>query len=176
MSKVLVINKNYQAINIIGYKKAIILLWKEVATVVQIEHTVWNEYNWESWLNAPVDGLPVVKTPKFDLAIPEIIRLCNHNGFRQADMKYNRRAIYNRDGVCQYCGVKPDVYTIDHIIPISQSGRSTWENCVACCAKCNAKKADKTLKEAGMRLLKQPVKPSFKLIHKAHCQSWEHFL
>ena len=82
---------------------------------------------------------------------------------------------------CQYCGVQPGAgaTTIDHVIPRSQGGTTSWTNCVAACEACNARKADRSPEQAGMRLRKRPVRPEWKPLYAAHgarVASWERFM
>ncbi len=82
---------------------------------------------------------------------------------------------------CQYCGAQPGLngVTIDHVVPKAQGGGSNWLNCVSCCAPCNAKKADRTPEQAGMKLRRQPFKPEFKAFWQeqgARVASWERFV
>src|SRR5262249_21229307 len=99
---------------------------------------------------------------------------------------FSRRNVAKRDHfTCQYCGAQPGVVdvTIDHVIPRAQGGQSSWTNCVAACADCNARKADRTPDQAGMRLRKAPSrsdrKPLYALQPLAelhHLQGWGAFL
>src|SRR5512143_342332 len=72
--------------------------------------------------------------------------------------------IYRRDRhTCQYCGVHlpPEELSVDHILPRSRGGRSTWTNCVLSCLRCNRRKSNRSVEEAGMRLIRQPVEPKW---------------
>lgn len=82
--------------------------------------------------------------------------------YKRGALKYTREGLYNRDcGNCQYCGkhIPRSVATVDHVIPRAKGGVTAWDNCVLSCAECNNKKGNRTPAEAGMRLLKAPVRP-----------------
>jgi 5-methylcytosine-specific restriction endonuclease McrA len=98
-------------------------------------------------------------------------------------VNFSRRAIYKRDNnQCQYCGIRPgtELLNIDHVVPRCLGGLTTWENCVIACIECNSKKANKTLEEVKMKLLKKPVKPSFVAVFRSDMhdvpEEWVHFL
>ena len=95
---------------------------------------------------------------------------------------FSRRNVAKRDHhTCQYCGAQPgwEPITIDHVLPRSRGGASSWTNCVAACVACNARKADRTPEQAGMRLRKTPVRPLWKPLfaaREARVESWSRFL
>ena len=95
---------------------------------------------------------------------------------------FSRRNVFKRDRyTCQYCGKQPgsEELTIDHVVPRSQGGLSTWENCVLACIECNARKANRTPEQAHMPLRKHPVRPHWKPLYAPHSvriDSWTKFL
>ena len=96
--------------------------------------------------------------------MPSVVRLVR--GFKRDRLKtkFSRINVYARDGfTCQYCGIRgmTEDLTFDHVIPRAQGGKTSWENVVAACRSCNMSKADRTPKEAGMRLLRVPKKPAY---------------
>ncbi len=92
--------------------------------------------------------------------LPEIIKLINYVPTPYADVVLSRKNIYLRDNhTCQYCGKSGSTMTIDHIVPKSRGGKETWSNMVVCCARCNNRKGDRTLEEAGMKLTGTPYRP-----------------
>lgn len=100
------------------------------------------------------------------LRIPRVIQLTRFDKLPVQKVHYNRRTIYKRDGnQCMYCGDRPGTkeLSIDHVVPRSQGGETTWTNVVVACTDCNSRKANRTPAEAGMKLLKQPVKPKYNL-------------
>ena len=93
--------------------------------------------------------------------MPSVIRLSRYIHLPYRGVMLTRQNIFKRDGyACQYCGTSKDL-TIDHIIPRSKRGRSTWKNHVTACKHCNAKKGDYTLEESGLLLKSRPFKPSY---------------
>jgi hypothetical protein len=136
--KVLVLNSTYRPINITSWRRAMILMYKGKANGM--------EYNGNM-----ING----KYP-----LPEIIKLVNYVPMPYADVVLSRKNIYLRDNhTCQYCGKSGSTMTIDHIVPKSRGGRETWSNMVVCCARCNNRKGDRTLEEAGMKLTGPPYRP-----------------
>ena len=96
--------------------------------------------------------------------MPSIIRFLSKASsvIRNRGLKFNRRNVFYRDkGVCQYCEekVREDCFTLDHVVPKSLGGKTSWENIVTACAKCNYRKANRTPEQAGMRLPKNPSCP-----------------
>jgi 5-methylcytosine-specific restriction endonuclease McrA len=173
-ANVLVLNKFYQAIRVINVKRAFSLLCRELAEVVHIEADAkgisrWQNYTFESWqelsqLKAEFepDEYDWIHTVRFQIAVPRIIRLLAYDKLPRQDVKFNRRNIYARDSNrCQYCGKRypTNELSLDHVIPRSQGGHTTWENIVCCCVKCNVKKGGRTPDQAHLHLVSKPAKP-----------------
>ena len=92
---------------------------------------------------------------------PSVIKIKYYINIPYKGVVMTRQNIFKRDsGKCQYCGTTKDL-TIDHVIPRSRGGKSTWTNLVTACKKCNSKKSDFTLEKVGMKLQKAPIKPSY---------------
>lgn len=95
--------------------------------------------------------------------VPSVIRFIRKvTGFFHRQVRFNRKNVWLRDkGCCQYCGTRVSMsdFTYDHVIPQSQGGKTTWENVVVSCMRCNQKKRDRTPKQAGMTLVTPPIKP-----------------
>lgn len=142
--KVLVLNQNYEPINISTTRRAITLL------VVGKAESVIN-----------YDGV-FYRSEKLSVARPSVIRLKRYIRFRRREIPLTKKNILRRDHyTCQYCGSREGPMTIDHVIPKRLGGRDTWENLVCACLKCNNKKGDRTPEEAGMKLLRKPRKPNY---------------
>lgn len=136
--KVLVLNASFAPINITSWRRAMILMYKGKASGV--------EY----------DGIRI--NDKYPL--PEIIKLTKYVLVPYAEAVLSRKNIYLRDNhTCQYCGKSGGNLTIDHVVPRSRGGRETWGNMVVCCARCNNRKGDRTLEEAGIKLKGAPYRP-----------------
>ena len=188
---VLVLNKHYMAIRIIGARRAFSLLCRELAEVVSLEQGRYSNYDFQSWCEVSElkrffepDGQDWVSTVNFYVAVPRIIRLLFYDRLPRNDVKFNRRNIFARDkNRCQYCGKKQPTseLSLDHIIPRSMGGNSTWTNIVCACTKCNVKKGGRTPKQAGLTLIQKPVKPKKNPLIHLHLghqryQSWKQFL
>ena len=130
----------------------------------------------------PEDGDAFVPAIRFRIRVPEVITLTEYDRLPTAAVTFSRRNIFKRDKfVCQYCGNQPgtEALTIDHVIPRAQGGESRWDNCVLSCVDCNHRKADRTPKQAGIRLRKEPVRPMWKPLYAAHdvrIESWSKFV
>jgi len=116
------------------------------------------------------------------LRVPEVIVLADYDRLPEAAVSFSRRNIFKRDHwACQYCGRQPggDELSIDHVVPRSQGGQSTWDNCVLACMKCNKRKADRTPEQARMKLRTAPVRPRWKPMYARHSEriaSWSKFV
>jgi 5-methylcytosine-specific restriction endonuclease McrA len=179
----LVLNRNWQPVHVTTVVRALVLLWNESARVVEPEDFVL--YSWEEWAALPaVDGSPCIRTGRARLRVPEVLALTHYDKVPRSVVAFSRRNVAKRDHhTCQYCGVQPgsDELTIDHIVPRSRGGPSNWTNCVAACVTCNARKADRTLEQAGFRLRKTPTRPEWKPFYAMHGHSgwqpsWTRFL
>jgi 5-methylcytosine-specific restriction endonuclease McrA len=109
------------------------------------------------------DGDQVLRAPTSVFPVPSVIRLRRYirRPHRQR-VAFNRKNVFRRDDhACQYCGLHSNDLTLDHVLPRSRGGPTSWNNVVACCRKCNAKKRDRTPDEAGMHLNRRPVAPRF---------------
>jgi 5-methylcytosine-specific restriction endonuclease McrA len=188
---VLVLNKHYMAIRIIGARRAFSLLFRDLAEVVSLEEGRYSNYDFESWCEVSQfrrdfepDGQDWVSTVNFYIAVPRIIRLLFYDRLPRSEVKFNRRNIFARDkNKCQYCGKHQPTgeLSLDHVIPRSMGGKSVWENIVCACTKCNVKKAGRTPRQAGMTLFRNPVKPRHNpLLHiylgHHRYRSWKQFL
>jgi len=188
---VLVLNKHYMAVRIIGVKKAFSLLFRQIAEVVSIEEGTYAAYDINSWFEVSQyrrffepDEHDWVSTVNFHIAVPRIVRLLFYDRLPRSEVKFNRRNIFARDkNRCQYCGKRypTSELSLDHVIPRSMGGQTSWENIVCACVKCNIKKGGKLSKSAGLKLIAKPIKPKYNPlihIHLGHkrYQSWRQFL
>lgn len=177
----LVLNRNWQPVNVAPVSRALTLLWNESAHVVDPDD--FRLYRWEDWARlAPRDGEPFLRTVRTRLRVPEVLTLIRYDKPRETAVTFNRRNIFKRDhSTCQYCGARPGTseLTLDHVVPRAQGGMSTWDNCVLACVSCNARKANRTPTQAGMRLRKTPVRPAWKPVYASsgiRIESWSRFL
>ena len=189
--RVLVLNKHYMAIRVIGVRRAFSLLFRNQAEVVSCDEGIYSNYDFESWRQLSelrqafeANDHDWISTVNFNIAVPRIIRLLFYDRLPQGLVKFNRRNIYARDrNHCQYCGKKypSSELSLDHIIPRSMGGKTTWDNIVCACTKCNVKKGGRTPQQAHMKLITRPVKPKRNPVIHIHLrhqryQSWKQFL
>jgi 5-methylcytosine-specific restriction endonuclease McrA len=191
-ASVLVLNKLFMAVHVISVRRAFCLLCKELAEVVSLEDGQFATYTFESWREVSEyrarhfrrEDDDWVRTVTSPIQVPRIIRLLGYEKLPKGTVKFNRRNIFARDNnQCQYCGRKfpTTELSLDHIIPRSQGGHSTWENVVCACVSCNVRKGGRTPKQAHMSLIRKPEKPkrspvlNLKLTHSKY-QSWRTFL
>ena len=103
-----------------------------------------------------------MRTSNSEIQVPRVIRLTGYEKLPKHTVKFNRRNIFARDNnQCQYCGKKfpTSDLSLDHVVPRSQGGESTWENIVCACIDCNVRKGGRTPKQAHMGLIRKPEKP-----------------
>ena len=148
----LVLNRNWQPVNVATVSRALVLLWNESARVVDPQD--YQTFSWEDWSKLrPQDGEAFVQAIRFRIRVPEVITLTEYDRLPSAAVTFSRRNIFKRDRyVCQYCGGQPgsEELTIDHVVPRAQGGESRWDNCVLSCVDCNHRKADRTPVQAAM--------------------------
>jgi 5-methylcytosine-specific restriction endonuclease McrA len=191
-ASVLVLNKLFMAVHIISVRRAFILLCKDLAEVVSLEDGQFATYDFHTWREVSefrskyfrqVDD-DWVRTANSEIQVPRVIRLLSYEKLPRQTVKFNRRNIFARDhNQCQYCGKKHPTteLSLDHIVPRSQGGMSTWENIVCACINCNVKKGGRTPKQAHMTLIRKPEKPkrspllNLKMTLTKY-QSWKTFL
>lgn len=165
-SDVLVLNRNFYAIHITNWRRAISLVYMDHARVVDEEYRTYDFTDWRE-LSKLVDNHPsgYIYTPSFRIAIPEVIALKVYDQLPASEVKFTRRNIYEHYGYrCCYCGKKfhTSDLNLEHILPKSRGGQTTWSNIVTSCVSCNIHKGDQIPQEAGMKLLIQPSKPKWK--------------
>jgi len=177
----LVLNRNWQPVNVATVARALVLLWNESARVV--DPADYQTYTWEDWSGLrPRDGERFIQAVRFRLRVPEVVTLSEYDRLPTAAVTFSRRNIFKRDHfTCQYCGAQPgsEELTLDHVVPRSQGGESRWDNCVLACLKCNKHKADRTPEQAGMRLRHKPVRPTWNPLyafHEVRVESWSKFV
>ena len=140
--RVLVLNQSYEPIMVVGAKRAIILILSEKVDALE---------NYRELIHSAYLTLP----------LPSVIKLKHYARIRRRDIVLSRKNILKRDNhTCQYCGIGSVPMTIDHIIPRQGGGEDSWYNLVAACVKCNARKGNRTPREAQMKLKKRARKPT----------------
>ncbi len=141
--EVLVLNSNYQPLNITNVRRAISLLCLGKAETVS---TNSKQY----------------RSERMALTMPTVVRLSHFVRRPLPQLHVTRKSVFARDAhTCQYCGAQRVALTLDHVIPRDQGGHTDWDNLVCCCTKCNSQKGNRTPHEAGMILLRKPRRPKF---------------
>lgn len=182
---VLVLNRNWQAINVRTPQQAFVQMATDVATALDIDGENMIPMRWSQWIKLPVrDQDNAVRTPGGLIRVPSVIVLSRFAKVPKRRPKFSARALWTRDNSrCQYTGreLKPSEGNIDHILPRSRGGKTSWENCVLASRDVNSRKADRLPEEVGLRLLRSPVVPkelpSTLFIRNTHrIPEWKHFL
>jgi 5-methylcytosine-specific restriction endonuclease McrA len=183
---VLVLNRCWQAIHVKSPTEALSMMYDDSATGLNI---IGNDcmipLRWSDWVNLPYDeNASYIKTVNSSIKIPKVIVLSKFDKVPRKRPKFTTRNIWIRDnGTCQYTGKKlsPNEGNIDHVLPRSRGGVTSWTNCVLSHKDINAKKADKTPEESGLKLLRNPSAPkdlpvTFYIRNKHNIKEWEIFL
>jgi 5-methylcytosine-specific restriction endonuclease McrA len=138
---VLVLNQDYEPLNVTNLPRAFRLVFGEKAEVLEYNHQM-------------------IRTPRTEFRAPSVIRLQHRIRRPRPRVKLSRREVFVRDRhTCQYCGRIAHDLTLDHIVPRHRGGSHTWDNLVAACKGCNHRKGSKTLVEARMHLVRAPFEP-----------------
>lgn len=162
MNSVLVLNQDYSPLTVCSVQRAFTLMFLNKAELLSSLK--------DKKLRSVNNSFP----------FPSVIKINKYINIPYKGVLMSRHNIFKRDeSQCQYCGSSRNL-TIDHIIPRSKGGKSTWTNLVTACHSCNSKKGDSTLEKIGMKLLRKPIKPSYtsflKTSHKAFISDWNRFL
>ncbi len=177
----LVLNRNWQPVGVATVARSLILVYSDNARIVDPHD--YRLYTWADWSELrPGEGESFVQTLRYKLRVPEVVTLVRYDRVPANSVTFSRRNIFKRDRyTCQYCGVQPgsEELTIDHVLPRSRGGPSSWDNCVLACVACNKRKADRTPEEARLRLAHPPVRPQWRPYYAEQATriaSWSKFL
>ena len=141
--KVLVLNQDYSALSICSVPKAFLLVYLDKAELVAESEQF------------------KLRTVSAEFPMPSVIRLHRYVNLPYKGVMLTRQNIFKRDGHhCQYCGTVDDL-TLDHVMPKSRGGKTSWDNLATACKRCNSRKGDYTPDEANMKLRQKPFKPTF---------------
>ena len=183
---VLILNKNWQWIAMTTVKDSMtkIMGYDKNGYRAVVVDGDYQTHDYESWIKQPVNLDRAIKTPRKLIPAPEIILMLRYNEVPHHSIRWARIRLLKRDKfTCQYCGAQPGVasLTVDHVLPSSRGGRTSWENTVACCEPCNAKKADRLPSEVGMKLKRMPAVPFASLVKDVETredvlESWKPFI
>ncbi|MFN8623254.1 MAG: HNH endonuclease [Chloroflexota bacterium] len=140
-SVVLLLNADYEPLNVCDVRRAFRLVFGQKAEVIEYDHSQ-------------------ITSPRHVFRAPSVIRLQYHIRRPRPRVRLSRREIFARDGhLCQYCGKATGDLTLDHVVPRHRGGTHTWDNLVAACKACNHRKGGKMPDEARMRPMKAPYEP-----------------
>ncbi len=168
-ASVLLLNRQYVAIHVVDVRRAFGLLLRRLAEVIQVEDGQWANYDFDSWreiseLHAQFKepNQDWIRSVNFEIQVPRVLRLLSYDRVPRQRVRLNRRNIFARDGNhCQYCGRRfpSSELSLDHIVPTCRGGETSWENLVCACVKCNVRKGGRTPTEAGLKLIRTPIRP-----------------
>ena len=168
-ASVLVLNRFYLAVHVINVRRAFGLLLRELAEVIHYQEGVYANYSFDSWRE--VSELKAafkephedwIRAVNFEIQVPRVVRLLAFDRLPKQAVRFNRRNIFARDGNrCQYCGKNfpTSELSLDHVVPRSRNGPTSWENVVCACVACNVRKGGRTPAEAHMKLTRLPTRP-----------------
>ena len=181
----LILNKHWLPVRTATIREAIGLVACGSARI--IDPVTYEVHDLDSWhavsqAEARFAGARI-RSMRLSLAPPEVLVLTGYEGLGARAVVFSRSNLFKRDRyTCQYCGARPRTseMTIDHILPRSRGGQSSWENCVLSCFDCNKRKRNRTPVEAAMHMRKTPVRPSWAalsaLSQSIKCESWKSFV
>jgi len=168
-ASVLVLNRSYMAIHVVGVRRAVALLFRDLAEVIHLENGTFCNYTFDTWREASAlkaankqPDEDWIRSVNFEFQVPRVIRLLSFDRVPKQHLQLNRRNILARDAnICQYCGRHFPAHqlSLDHVVPRSRGGTTSWENVVCACLECNIRKGGRTPSEARMRLIRPPRKP-----------------
>jgi 5-methylcytosine-specific restriction endonuclease McrA len=171
---VLVLNRCYLPVHVVSVRRAFILLYRDCAEIVHIEGGQYSSYDFPAWCEISAfraaqraalheaGGDDWIRTVHFEIQAPRIVRLLTYDRLPRTVLRFNRRNLFARDGHrCQYCGrsLPTSQLSLDHVLPRSRGGPTTWENVVCSCLSCNTRKGGRTPQEAHMHLMTRPSQP-----------------
>ncbi len=163
---VLVLNQNYEPLHVCNVRRAVVLVARGKAEVVdQLDRAA-----------------ALLRTVTAEFAVPSVIRMVYFIRRPRPVMRLSRREVFARDRhTCQYCGARKAELTLDHVVPRARGGGHSWENLVSACRACNHRKAGRTPSEARMRLRSRPVRPktTFAQLYARYLErqpGWEPFI
>jgi 5-methylcytosine-specific restriction endonuclease McrA len=180
-SSVLVLNRSYLPVHVTSVRRAFSLLYQRAARAVD---EAYQTFDFDEWGRLSTCGVEAVGTSGGAIRVPRVIALLHFDRVPMRHVRYSRINVFARDKfTCQYCGVRPhrSELNLDHVIPRSMGGRTSWENVVCSCIECNRRKGGRTPEQARLRLLRRPTRPRFSplanLVMTSAChEQWHPFL
>jgi 5-methylcytosine-specific restriction endonuclease McrA len=183
---VLVLNRYWQPVHTCSARRALRLLCTGHAQVVQVEgEEQFTTHDLGGWIrhSAAASG-PMIHSVRISILVPKIVVLSFYERLPRLEVRFSRRNVFLRDNfTCQYClRIFPETQlNLDHVTPRDKGGRTSWENIVTSCFRCNTRKANKLPHEAGMHPRSKPVAPRWRPLFGLHenglaDESWNHFI
>jgi 5-methylcytosine-specific restriction endonuclease McrA len=181
-SSVLVLNRSFLPIHVTSVRRAFTLLYQDIARVVNEEYRTFDFRSWQEL--AVARDAESIGSVQGRIRVPRVIVLTAFDRIPKRHVRFSRLNIYARDDfTCQYCGHHPprQELNLDHVVPRSLGGRSTWENVVCSCLECNRRKGGRTPKQAGLKLRRKPARPQWTpfvnlMLANARYKEWRPFL
>ncbi len=181
-SPTLVLNRTWTPVNVTSVRHAISLVFCDRASFVC--PVTFRPYDFPGWTRRGVVGGRAVHGIALEIEVPEVVVLKGYEKVPSLGVVFNRGNLRKRDeNTCQYCGqrTEPARLTIDHVMPLSRGGETSWENCVLACRRCNNRKGSLTPSEARMKLLRRPFQPEWSpryavFARRSRPASWDNFL
>jgi 5-methylcytosine-specific restriction endonuclease McrA len=181
-SSVLVLNRSFLPIHVTSVRRAFTLLYQDIARVVNEEYRTFDFQSWQEL--AVARDAESIGSVRGRIRVPRVIVLVAFDRIPKRHVRFSRLNIYARDDfTCQYCGDHPprQELNLDHVVPRSLGGRSTWENVVCSCLECNRRKGGRTPRQAGLKLRRKPARPQWTpfvnlMLANARYKEWRPFL
>ncbi len=161
-TKVLVLNRSYFPVHVTSVRRAVCLLYQGIAKAVDHQYRTFDFNSWSDL--AAVRDDDTISLVDRVIRVPRVILLIGYDRVPKRQVRFSRFNVFSRDNnTCQYCGEKlpRSELNLDHVIPRSQGGLSTWENMVCSCFTCNRVKGGRMPEEARMRLIRKPFRPEW---------------
>lgn len=158
-TSVLVLNRLYQPVHVTSVKRAFSLLYQGIARAIDDQYKLYEFSDWAELSAAEHDSVATISRR---IRVPRVLVLSAYEHLPKGRVRFSRLNIYSRDGdTCQYCGRKlpRSELNLDHVVPRSQGGKTSWENVVCSCVPCNLRKGGSTPEQVKMKLMKKPLRP-----------------
>lgn len=181
-SSVLVLNRSYLPIHVTSVRRAFALLYQGIARAVDEQYRTFNFEQWSAL--AVARDAEAIGVANGRILVPRVVVLVAFDRLPRRHVRFSRINLMARDNFqCQYCGIKPrrSELNLDHVVPRSQGGRSTWDNVVTSCLDCNRRKGGRTPEQAKLRLRKTPERPRWTplmnlMLSSVRYKEWRPFL
>lgn len=187
--RILVLNRLWQAVNIVAVPRAFSLLLQDHAQVINTSDGSFQLLNSEEWLANSTEMIPgndeaFIQTVRMRIRVPKVLILRAYDKLPVQEVKFTRESLFERDNYCcQYCNktFEAKKLNMDHVIPRDRGGKTSWENIVTSCISCNSRKANRLPHQANMQLIRKPERPRWRpfissLIGQDYDREWDHFV